>query len=110
MLCLRNSISIDTQDSETSSQPSSRFVPEIKGRCANCPLANNFEGKSGNTPPNPSIVGMNPNNSGDSEMATIRPCAISLVLAACKQGKVFPLVARDEHDETPRTKFCQSIS
>lgn len=82
----------------------------MKGKCANCPLANNLEGKSGNTPPDPSIVGRNPINSGDSEMATIRPCAISLVFAACKQGKVFLLVARDEHEETPRTKFSQSIS
>jgi len=110
MLCLKNSISINAQVSETSSQPSSRFVPEMKGKCANCPLENNFEGKSGNTPPGPSIVGMNPNNSGDSEMAAIRPSAISLASAACKQGKVFPLVARDEHEETPRTKFSQSIS
>jgi len=91
-------------------EPSSKFVPAIKGRRAKCPALISFEAISGKRPPGPSIVGSNANNSGASASDFSRPTKISDVFAFLKQSKVFPVVANDEHEETPETKFCQSIS
>lgn len=91
-------------------RPSSRFVPAIKGRRANCPLASSFDGKSGSTPPGPSIVGSKGTMPGASERAASRPWAMSVEFAPCRQGKVSPLLARETHEGTLLTKFLQSYS
>jgi len=39
-----------------------------------------------------------------------RPAKISVEFAFFKQSKVFPDLANGAHEETPETKFCQSIS
>ena len=91
-------------------EPSSKFVPAMKGRRAKCPALMSFEGISGKRPPGPSIVGSNPKNSGASTIDCLRPLKISDVFASLKQSKVFLVVANDAHEATPETKFCQSIS
>jgi hypothetical protein len=93
-------------------EPSSKFVPAMKGRRAKCPDLMIFEGISGKRLPEPppSIVGSNPNNSGASKIAWLRPVKISDVFAFLKQSKVFPVLANDAQEATPETKFCQSIS
>lgn len=58
----------------------------------------------------PSIVGSKPNSSGARESEFNNPAKISVVLAAFRQPNVSPDRARDAHDGTPATKFCQSTS
>jgi len=73
-------------------------------------LDSNRDAISGKRPPGPSIVGSKPNVSGAFLRAFKTPEKISDVLAALRQLKVFPDVAREVHEGTPDTKFCQSIS
>ena len=91
-------------------EPSSKFVPAMKGRRAKCPELMNVEATSGKIPPGASIVGSNPKNSGASAFAWLTPLKISDVFAFLKQSKVFGVLANDAHEATPETKFCQSIS
>lgn len=91
-------------------EPSSWFVPAMKGRRAKRPVLKSFEGISGKRPQGPSIVGSNPNNSGASASDWLRPIKISDVFAALKQSKVLLVAANDAHEATPETKFFQSIS
>ena len=96
----------------TGYEPSSKFVPAMKGRRAKCPALMSFEGMLGKRPKesSESIVGTNPNNSGTSASAWLRPIEISDVFAFLKQSKVSLVPANDAHEVTPETKFVQSIS
>ncbi len=90
--------------------PSSWFVPAMNGNRAKCPRWNKADGNCGIRPPGPSRTGSQGNCSTVSAIAAESPANISVVFALRKQLKVDPDVAVEAQDETPLTKFCQSVS
>lgn len=82
----------------------------MNGICANSPFANSLEGKSGITPPGPSITGENPISSWISPMASTVALKSSAVEAARRQVKVSLVLIADAHSGTPATKDCQADS
>ena len=88
--------------------PSSRLVPPMKGMFAILPCDRSFEGRSGMSPPGPSITGVNRNSPGIKPFATFQAEIISSVVAFWAQGMDVPRATVPLHPGTFATKVSQA--
>ena len=104
----RESVGHD-KDYEADNIPSSRFVPVIIGMRANCPSANNDDGRSGIIPPGPSITGEKGKNDCVPSSAILVALSNASKLVDRRQASVSPCDAF-VHSGTAETRSCHRSS